>query len=317
MTSVQIETSQQWHELRRQNIGASESCVLLGWGFASPFELFMQKTGKLAEPDLSKDERVVIGQSIEAGIATAAERLLGVALRPAKRYVTHPTIHGMGCTPDYEMLTEDAGWVPVEVKAVAWDRWADEWNPGNEPDDEIEPPPHIAIQLQHQLACCGSPYGFVLVLVAGSRIRLIRQPRHAGLIEQIENAVVEFWRRVRDNNPYAPDMTVDLSAMQRVYKTHEGTVDYSGNAQLETLVATYAKHQQAEAAAGKLKETTKAEIVQWIHEHGAPSRIVTDVGRITATLKPATPERQVTYQAQPEKLDVRVNPTKQTKQLYK
>lgn len=317
MPSVEIGSPEHWHALRAKNIGASESCVLLGWGYSSPFELYMQKVGKLAPPDLSKDERVIIGQCTEAGIAQAAEKLLGIVLRPAKRYITHPTIEGMGCTPDYEIFTADADWVPVEVKAVAWDRWADEWNPGNEPDDEIEPPPHIAIQLQHQLACCGSPYGFVLVLVAGSRIRLIRQERHAGLIEQIEKAVVEFWQRVKEERPYSPDLTIDLSAMQRVYKTREGTVDYSGNATLETLIATYARHQQAEAACSKSKEAIKAEIVQWIHENGAPSRIVTDVGRITATLKPATPERQVTYQAQPEKLDVRINPTKETKQLYK
>lgn len=317
MNSTPIHSEAQWHELRRKNIGASESCVLLGWGYTSPFELFMQKTGKLAEPDLSQDERVVIGQSIEAGIAAAAERLLGVVLTQAKAYITHPTIPGMGCTPDYMMLTADAGHVPVEVKAVAWDRWADEWNPGNEPDDEIEPPPHIAIQLQHQLACCGSPYGFVLVLVAGSRIRLIRQNRHAGLIEQIEKAVAEFWQRVKEERPYEPDFTVDLSAMQRVYKAHEGTVDFSGNAKLETLIATYARHQQAEAAASKNKEATKAEIVEWLHGNGAPSRVVTDVGRITQTLKPAQPERHVLYQAQPERLDVRVNPTKETKQLYK
>jgi predicted phage-related endonuclease len=317
MPSVVLDSEAQWHELRSKNIGASESCVLLGWGYSSPFELYMQKIGRLAQPDLSQDERVVIGQSIEAGIATAAEKLLGVVLTQAKAYVTHPTITGMGCTPDYMMLTADAGHVPVEVKAVAWDRWADEWNPGNEPDDEIEPPPHIAIQLQHQLACCGSPYGFVLVLVAGSRLRLIRQNRHAALIAQIENAVSEFWQRVKEERPYSPDLTIDLSAMQKVYRTHEGTVDFSGNAELETLVATYAKHQQGEAAAAKLKEATKAQIVEWLHVQGAPSRVVTDVGRITQTLKPAEPERHVLYKAQPERLDVRVNPTKETKQLYK
>src|SRR5262245_12392736 len=102
MSRVQIQSRDHWLQLRAERIGASDVPALFGdCGYRSHFELWHEKHGDLPPPDLSQDERVVIGRNLEHGIASAASELFNYDLRQADFYLIDDKQPGLGATLDY------------------------------------------------------------------------------------------------------------------------------------------------------------------------------------------------------------------------
>lgn len=225
-----------WHKLRAENIGASEVAALFGehaFGL-TPFELWHLKKGNVAPPDFSKNERILAGNFLEPAIAAWASEYFGEPLEKANCYVTHPTIKGMGCTPDYFKSGTN---YPVQIKNVdgleAYKKWTIV-------GDHIEDAPLIyMMQVQHELACLDQPEGMLLVCIGGNRLARRVIKRNETIIKSIEEEVEKFWSSINANQPPQPDYNKDGETIAKLRKkgVDKTPVDLSANEGLAALCA--------------------------------------------------------------------------------
>lgn len=270
---------------RAENIGASESPALLGdFPFQSLFRLFHEKRGELAGKNLDDDERIQAGQLFEPVIAGELAERNGWTIRRVP-YQIHPTIKGMACSPDYEIVNHPDGPGFLEIKnvdrSIFFQRWVNQ-----------EPPWYVQSQLQHQLACNERrAWGAVGACIGGNDFRAWRYDRHAKLIAKIELSVHLFW----EMDEPEPTETRDADTIAELFVSNavDGTV-YSPEGPLE--IERMVQLARAYKTAGKLKgqweqaqKEAKAKILAMMDTHAGAT-----AGGWTVTTK-ATPETQVAY----------------------
>lgn len=240
---------------RRRFVGASEIGALFGLHpQITRFELWHLKAGNIAAPDLSGNDRVFWGQTLEPAVAVGVANDKGWRVRKVHRYIKHPTIEGMGASLDYEVVGDPRGAGVLEIKTVDWLEFR-HWPDGL-------PPIHYQLQLQHQLACTGRAWGAVGVLIGGNRLEVFEFKRHGGAIAKIETAVREFWESVREGKPPAPDFEADLATISALYSDADGeAIDMREDNYLASLCADYAAASEQEGQAKRAKDAAKAEIL--------------------------------------------------------
>jgi putative phage-type endonuclease len=179
-----IKNEAHWHELRAKNVGGSEVAALFGRSpYTTPWQMWMSKAGKLDRPFDETFTRA--GKFFEAGIAAWAAEKWGMEIFKVEDYHTDDTTEGMGATLDYT----DTNGIPVEIKFNHFktDAWA------YEGDVLTEVPESYIWQVQHQLACYGGDYGWLVAFIAGEprRMKIRRSER---IISNIRAAITKFWQ---------------------------------------------------------------------------------------------------------------------------
>lgn len=243
--------------VRARHIGGSEVAALFG---ADPrttlFEIWHRKRGTLPPVDLSDNDRVFWGTILEPAIARGAAELCGWTVRKVRRHIAHPGVAGMGASLDYEIVSHERGPGCLEIKAVDWLVFRDQWEDG-------EPPLHIELQLQCQMACTGRSWGAIAALIGGNDLRVYERARRPATIERIEVAVAAFWQSVADGIEPKPDFARDGEAIAALYRdAAEGkVVDLAGDNRFPDLCAEYQRASAAEKAASEAKDAAKAEMM--------------------------------------------------------
>ena len=193
--------TQAWHDLRAQHVGGSEVAALFGESpYMSKFQLWNIKAGLIDAPDLDQDDRVVAGQMLEGGIIRWANKKWNAKFDPAGVYVKHPSVTGMGCTPD-AFWDNDGRRILGQVKLVDGLEFQRKWM--FDRDRITEAPLHIILQVQHELDCTDLDEAWLVVCVGGNRLYLMVIQRDAELCAILRRAVGEFWQSV--TNKVAPD----------------------------------------------------------------------------------------------------------------
>lgn len=205
----------QWHELRSTNIGSSEIEGLLGIEkYNTRFQLYHQKRGTLAPEDLSDDDRVFWGNHLEPAIAFGLAKLHELTIRKVRRYYTVEECPGLGASLDYVVVEDDGTEVPFEIKNVDRMIYNNDWYTDRDP---IQPPLHIAVQLQHQMIATNAPHGYIGALIGGNDPILIKVPRHTKICAAITKAVSLFWADVKADKEPEPVPQKDLEALQKAW----------------------------------------------------------------------------------------------------
>lgn len=193
----------EWHELRRNHIGASDAPVIMGDSpFKTPYQLFQEKT---ALPKTKKESKQSTG---------AMER--GKALEPIARQMfveeTGIQVSPVVCKHD------DIEWLLASLDGLSEDNQiALEIKCGNIKDhigavNKILPNKYRA-QLQHQLYVLGLPYMYYGSYHSGNLVTL-RVERNDEYIDNLLKKEEEFWGRVKRFDP--PEMTeADLKIQKR------------------------------------------------------------------------------------------------------
>lgn len=196
----------EWLGLRRNYIGGSEIASLFG---AQPeycpgiYALWCIKAG-LVEPEDAGNERARWGLMLEDAIAAAAADREGWTIKPGM-FAVHDGVRGLSATLD-KIIPEPGeqerakGWTgpgALEVKNVDWLVHRKSW--------EVEPPVHILLQLQHQLAASGFRWGAVATLIGGNRLEVYRYEARPKLIRSIERRVAGFWDSIDADQRPDPD----------------------------------------------------------------------------------------------------------------
>lgn len=183
-----------WHELRLKNIGGSEIAGLFDvqQGYQlSRYGLFQVKS-RLAEDNFTGNERTLWGNRLEQAIAEGLAEENGWSIRKGG-YFRDPHVEGMGSTLDYIITShpEHEGPGVLEIKNVDGIVFNDKWIDG-------EPPLHILLQLQHQLACSGFKWGIIGALIGGNQTKTYFYEARTNTISQIRQRVKSFWSDVKE-----------------------------------------------------------------------------------------------------------------------
>jgi len=180
---------------RLTSIGASDAPkVVLG----PQFPTWAEKTGIAAPPDLDAVEAVQWGNILEGTIAaTYAERTGRKVEHNANAAVTrHPELPFLTATLDAIQTDRERGIGALEVKNVG-EYLLKDWEDG--------PPLRFQVQLQHQLAVTGMPWGTLCALIGGNKLRHFDMARNERFIHWMIQRETEFWAMVVDRVPPEPD----------------------------------------------------------------------------------------------------------------
>lgn len=275
MSAVEIALPAARQELRARHVGASEVAALFGASpYMTAFELWHIKRGALPAPDLDDSDRVFWGQVLEPAVAQGAAAMRGWRVRKVRRYSPHQSVAGMGASMDFEIIAHERGAGCLEIKNVDRLVYRDTWEDG-------EPPLHIELQLQHQLACTGRPWGAIAALIGGNDLKVFERERRPKTIERIENAVAAFWASIEAGREPKPDFLADAAAIAALHRdaTAGKVEDMTGDNRLTELCALYRASADAEKAASEAKDAAKAEMLTKI---GDAERVICGPHTISA-----------------------------------
>jgi predicted phage-related endonuclease len=285
-------TREEWLSLRAPYVGASEVAALLGFQAdfqMSPLALYLVKRREISAPEVG-GERIEWGHDFEDAICKRACREEGWILRPGV-FAVDDTIEGSSASLDRVVhpspADEAAGFIgpgALEAKNVDWKQRLDKWL-GD------EPPPHILIQLQDQLACSGYLWGAVTACFGGNEYFVQRYLRHEGIIAAIRDAKTRFWRQVRDGVPPPADgYESTAKALRAKYPaTFDATIDLSGSNELPGLCVEL----QRASKDRKALEEREAEIKNLFRQMMGTARYAIVAGgiRISHSIGADTPPR--------------------------
>lgn len=187
MTVAEMEDEQKWLEARRAGIGGSDAAVIVGLNrWKSPFQLWLEKTGKAEPEDLSDNEYVYWGKVLEEAVAKRFCELTG------KKAQRRGLLQMDGCpyiiaSVDRMVVGENAGLECKTCNGFA----AKEWE-----DDEV--PAAYYVQCQHYMMVTGCERWYIAVLIGGNRFVWKEIPRNDKEIDLLFQAETEFWHKVQE-----------------------------------------------------------------------------------------------------------------------
>ena len=257
--------SPDWHAMRARHVGGSEIAALFDCQPAyalSRFALWHVKAGSAGHPPVP-GERPEWGIRLEQAIAQAAAERWGWPIRKGG-YVVDDTTPGLGCSLDFiiDADPDEKGPGCLEIKNVDWLIHRSQWS-GD------EPPIHILLQLQHQMAATGFTWGAVAGLVGGNRLELYRYKARPALIQEIRRRVAAFWQSIADRKePDADGSDGADHVLRQLYPVLEPEpVDLSGDNEMPDLCARLVEISAQRLAAEKDEDGIKARIMQKLGAH--------------------------------------------------
>ena len=242
ITSTSISDDAQWHDLRKQVIGASEAAALVGeHPYLSYWGLWARKRGMLPPPD--DNGAMERGRRLEpVAVAMIRDRYPEFDIIVPAPVLIPPRMHyadaefGIGATPDMVVEDKQRGQGVIQIKSVAPGEFRKTWRGES---DAVQVPVWIAIQALMEAHLTGSQWAAVAPLVVdyGIECPLIEVPLHAGILETIKAEALQFWRRVLQGREPDPDYRRDGALIRAVLGADDGSeIDLSGDDDLPALV---------------------------------------------------------------------------------
>lgn len=237
-------TRDEWLVLRQRYVGASAVAALFDCQADyqhSHFALWHVKAGLAPEPDVS-GPRLSWGLKLEGVIAAAAAEEKGWTVRRGRYAIADDC--RLGASLDFEIDHDPTGQFEgpgvMETKNVDWLQHRRKWT-----DDE--PPAHILLQNQAQLAATGYAWGAIPALVGGNDLRIHVYAARPTLIAEIKRRVDAFWQSVADGTPPPADGSDSAShVLAHLYaEPEDDAVDMSANNEWSEAVAELIRAQKA------------------------------------------------------------------------
>lgn len=224
------------------------------------FELWHRhKNFEIVRTDQS--ERMMWGTRLQDAIAAGIASDMGWTIRRMNEYMSDSELR-IGSSFDFEIDSKDSRGL-LEIKNVDSLAFRDGWIDGA---DGIEAPPHIELQIQHQLAVSERPYAYLGALVGGNHLELVRRLPNHTVIGQIKEAVAAHWKSIIEDKPPAPDFSRDADFISKLYGfAEEGKVfDAKGNSRVNALVEEYRACVLGLKNIDEQKARLKAEILELV-----------------------------------------------------
>jgi putative phage-type endonuclease len=271
-----------WLEMRSLDITSTEVSVLFDLSpYQTRFELWHRKKEQ-SIVKIEANDRMKWGTRLQDAIANgvAADNVWHV--RPIKEYMRIPELRigssfdwriqatelcNPACTINHVHISDpvdsdDDG--ILEIKNVDGLAFRDGWV--TDEDGNVEAPPHIELQVQHQLLVSGLKFAYIAALVGGNTVALIKRERDEGIINKILEKVADFWNSIDTNEPPSPNFERDAEFITSLYKFAEVNSVYEGteDAELLALASEYRLQAAVAKEAEAKKQAVKAQILMKI-----------------------------------------------------
>lgn len=264
---VHCESKEHWLSERAKDIASTDSPALFGLSpYKTALSLYNEKANGLYEA-WEGNEFTKWGERLQGPIAAGIAEDNGFRIEPFTNYVRMKD-ERIGSSFDYLIVEPDTGL--LEIKNVGKDAFASGWHVDG---DEIEAPPWIEMQVQHQLLVSGLKFAYIGALIGGNKPILIRREVDPEITEAIRKRVAQFWQDVENKRAPEPDFELDAEFLASLVKqTTKETYVAENNPDVLGLVRRYMEVHGAHTKLGEERDALRAEILFKVG----------DVGRIIA-----------------------------------
>lgn len=256
-----------WLAARKQDVTASvAAAVLHAHPYTTPYRLWAEKTGRVAA-EIEETEAMERGTLMEpVAVALTRKRFPDwqVTYEDDRAYYRDPALR-IGATPDAQVRRPDrVGVGNYQIKTVSEDAFRAYWF---DPDTrEIVPPTWIAVQSIVEAKLTGCDYASVGLLVitwrGTLRLEIVDIPLHQKLWARLCDAVAAFWQMVDSGGQPPPDWDRDGETVVEIYSTSfADRRDLTGDPDLEAIIGRYVEATRARAAAERLADTLRPQII--------------------------------------------------------
>lgn len=278
-------SEQHWLELRTKDITSTEISALFGISpYVTEFEIWHRHHDNLAV-EFQENERMKWGPRLQDSIAAGIAEDNGWLVRRMDEYIRLPELR-LGASFDFSieqgrMTANMPDYLGLlEIKNIDSLQLRDKWIIDGE---NIEAPPHIELQVQHQLLVSGRQFAYIGALVGGNRVILIRREPSPEIHEAIKQKSAAVWKSIDEGIEPKPDFSRDADFVSKLYGYAEPNkiLDAKDNRELEGLMRIYQDATEDEKAAAIKKSSAKAEILTLI---GDAEKVLGDGWSISAGL---------------------------------
>lgn len=269
-----FEVEADWLAARKRFVTSTEVAALFNAGafVKTEYQLYHLKAGTIEPDEFSDNDRVKWGLRLETAIAYGIAEDLGLVVEPMKAFMTMPEF-GLAASFDFAItglvdghednqarrMFSEHGKGILEIKNIDSLQFKRGWL---EDGAAIEAPVQYEFQVQAQMEVANCGWAILAPLVGGNTPKPIIRIRDHSVGEAIRSKTAALWQRIQANNPPAPDFSLDGKAIAKVYVENDGSaVDLSDDPRIGALCRAYKKASAEEAAAKKVKDAKKAELL--------------------------------------------------------
>ena len=250
----QAERHLAWLKSRKAGVGGSDMSTILGLNsFKTPYELWLEKTGRVEPEDISDKWAIVKGNALENELRKrfrAQHPEMIVTDGTDKQFIMRAKPY-LRASLDGILQREDGSFGILEIK-TAGNRRAGDWH---DEDGNLRIPPYYLVQVEFYMLVTGWTWGYVYAAIGDDEPVEIPFQADVEDMAAIDKAAADFWRFVTTDTP--PQLTG--SDVQKAFPEPTlDIVDESDDDDLYALLAQYGSAirmlQDMKAAQKKLQE---------------------------------------------------------------
>ena len=251
---------QEWLILRIEDLTSTDMAALFSISpYLTNFELWHRKKDKIII-ELEPTERMVWGNRLQDSIAFGIAEERNWEVERMKAYMRLPEVR-LGSSFDFRILS--GGLLEIKnVDSLAFQRgWLLD-------GDNLEAPPHIELQVQHQLLVSGEQLAFIGALVGGNRLILIKREPDPAIHEAIQEKAADFWMSIDASKEPQPDFERDAKFIASLYKyaSPGKLLDATNNPELDAMVQQYVSLGKNLKEIESARDAAKAKLLMKIGE---------------------------------------------------
>lgn len=269
-----------WLKSRKAGVGGSDMSTILGLNaFKTPYELWLEKTGRVEPEDISDKWAIVKGNALENELRKrfrAQHPEMLVTDGTDKQFISREKPY-LRASLDGILQREDGSFGILEIK-TAGSRRAGDWH---DEDGNLRIPPYYLAQVEFYALVTGWTWGYVYAAIGDDEPVEIPFQADAEDMAAIDKAAADFWCFVTDDVP--PALTGSGDVQKAFPEPTPDIVDESSDDDLYDLLA------KLEGTGNQLKDLKaeqKALQEQVIVRIGSHTGI--RCGNLQATYRPMT-----------------------------
>ena len=214
-------------------------------------------------------DRMMWGKLLEPVIAQKVAEMHDLTVKPLKEYYQSRDAR-IGSSFDFAVVPDKKSSQVIsflEIKNVDYLQFKKNWIEYE--DGEIEAPPYIEIQVQHQMMMLNVESCYLCVLVGGNDLKVLHKKANKNMQEAILTACADFWKSIDNDTPPEIDYARDSDFVIEKYGFADDekvlyAVDMASRTIIEELVKNYKKSSQDEKYWSEKKKQYKAQILELI-----------------------------------------------------
>lgn len=297
-----ITNKQDWLENRLLDVTSTEvSCLFDKNPFKTKLDLYYEKKDKVIQNIDSP--RMAWGRRLEDSIARGFAEEQNVEVKPYDVYLSDKS-RRMGSSFDYKILGKEEAL--LEIKNVDRYVFHDKWDENSE---GVNAPSYIEMQLQYQLHLANIDLGYIVALVGGNEMKILKRERFPEIGKEFETKVKEFWELVKSGTPPEIDYERDSNYLiKNLYNQAEAGISLAADEDMDQLVDDYNSVNREYISLGKQKDSIKAQILEKSQD---ASKIISKYGTINCGMTKGSQGKFIT----PDMVGTYINPRRAFRQF--